>query len=323
MECIAYRDPRIRYTGRWADTGSAMTATAPGSRFTLGFTGTMAVLRFDVNFLQTPAPHLYIQVDGGARVESTLERYIRLRTAPGEHTVEVILKSMVEMFPRWNPPLVNRLSFEGLETEGLTTLPPQTGKTIEFVGDSITEGVLIDADHQPLGRDQYDRPFQDDVTATYAWLTAEKLGLIPRIMGYGAVGVTRSGCGGVVRAADAYPYCFAGAPIAADDHPDYVLINHGTNDGGASAADYGAGYTALLDAIRAAHPQAKIFAMSVFCGAHEKDLEQLIPAYNAAHGAQVVFLNGSHWLPPEPIHPLRDGHRLAAEKLAELLRPLL
>ena len=29
MECIAYRDPRIRYTGRWADTGSAMTASIP------------------------------------------------------------------------------------------------------------------------------------------------------------------------------------------------------------------------------------------------------------------------------------------------------
>lgn len=323
MEFIPYRDPRIRYTGRWADTGSAMTATAPGSRFTLRFSGEMAVLRFDINLLQAPALHLYIQVDGGARVESTLERYIRISAAPGTHTVEVILKSMVEQFPRWNPPLTNRVAFEGLETDGLTPLPPQTGKTIEFVGDSITEGVLIDADHQPLQRDQYDRPFQDDVTATYAWLTAEKLGLIPCIMGYGAVGVTRGGCGGVVRAADAYPYCFAGAPIAADVHPDYVLVNHGTNDSGASAEDYAAGYTALLDAIRAAHPQAKIFAMSVFCGTHEQDLEQLIPAYNAARNAQVVFLNGSHWLPAQPIHPLRDGHRLAAEKLAELLRPLL
>ena len=45
---------------------------------------------------------------------------------------------------------------------------------------------------------------------------------------------------------------------------------------------------------------------------------------SAANGASVSGLKKlSHWLPPEPIHPLRDGHRLAAEKLAELLRPLL
>lgn len=323
MEFFSHQDPRIQYIGRWAPYGSTATATAVGSRFTLRCSGELAVLHFDVNLLQSPAPHLYIQVDGGARVESTLERYIRIHADPGQHTVQVMLKSMVEMFPRWHTPLTNRISFEGVEAEALHELPGETGKVLEVVGDSITEGVLIDADYQPLGRDMYDRPFQDDVTATYGWLTAEKLGLIPWIMGYGAVGVTKSGCGGVVKAAEAYPYCFEDAPIAADRHPDYVLINHGTNDGGASAEAFREGYIALLDAIRAAHPQAKIFAMSVFCGSHEADLEELIPAYNAAHHDQVVFINGSHWLPPQPIHPLRDGHRLAAERLTEVLRPLL
>lgn len=322
MNFIPYHDSRIRYTGRWADCDNAMTATATGSRFSFCFSGDIAVLRFNTHLLQTPALHLYIQVDGGARTECTLEKYIRIHTAAGQHTVQVMLKSMVEMFPRWHRPLTNRVSFEGVEAEALLELPTEIKPTIEFVGDSITEGVLIDADYTPTGQDQLDRPFQDDVTATYAWLAAEKLGLEPLMMGYGAVGVTRSGCGGVPKASEAYPYCFEGAPTPAV-HPDYVLINLGTNDWGATAEKFTAGYIALLETIRAAHPQAKIFAMSVFCGTHEETLQQLIPTYNAAHQDEVVFINGSHWLPKEPIHPLRDGHRLAAEKLTEVLRPLL
>lgn len=49
---------------------------------------------------------------------------------------------------------------------------------IEFVGDSITEGVLIDAECTIFTNDQLNRPFEDDVTATYAWLTAEALGCV-------------------------------------------------------------------------------------------------------------------------------------------------
>lgn len=323
MEFYTYKDERIRYIGRWAEYNNSMTATAPGSRFKFGFTGESATLIFTHYMLISPAPHLYIRVDGGALVECTLERYLRICTTPGEHIAEIILKSMAEDFPRWYAPLIGRISFEGVETENLNDLPLESGKVLEVVGDSITEGVLIDPDHQPFGRDPYDRPYQDDVTGTYGWLVAEKLGLIPHIMGYGGVGATKGGSGGVVKAADAYPYCFEGAPIDADNHPDYVLINIGSNDCCASPEEYKAGYTELLEAIRAAHPQTKIFAMSVFCGTQEKALEELIPTYNSEHKDNIVFINGSHWLPFEPIHPLREGHRLVAEKLAEVLRPLL
>lgn len=323
MQFFGFQDHRIRYTGRWAAYENTMTATAPGARFSLRFTGEMALLVFGIHLLQDPAPHLYIRVDGGALVESTLERFIRIRTAPGTHTVQVIFKSAVEAFPRWHTPLTNRISFEGVETDELNELPPQTGKILEVLGDSITEGVLVDPDREPLRRDPYDRPFQDDVKATYGWLTAEKLGLIPHIIGYGGMGVTHGGGGGVEKAADIYPYCFAGTPTDAAYHPDYVLINYGTNDHLASPEEFKEGYTALLDAICTAHPQAKIFAMSTFRGVHESSLEELIPVYNDTHGSQIIFINGSHWLPLDPLHPMRDGHRLAAEKLAEVLRPLL
>lgn len=321
----SYADEKILYTGRWAPVGEAMTATATGSRFTLCFTGRQAVLYFDTDYNQAPLPHLWVQVDKGARVEVTLDRYIRIAAeGEGPHTVRVILKSMVEAFPRWNEPLTNKISFLGVEAEGLAPLPRprRRKKTIEFVGDSITEGVLIDMENHPYPVDVYNRPWQDDVTATYAWLLAEKLDMEPLMMGYGAVGTTKGGCGGVPKAAEAYPFCFAGAPVTYP-HPDYVFINHGTNDWWADSVTFTAGYVALLDAIVAAHPRSQVIAMSPFCGAHEEDLDRLVAEYNERHKTNILFVNGSHWLPVEPIHPLRDGHALAADKLAEVLKDKL
>lgn len=317
-----YKDENIAYTGRWAVRDGAMTATATGSRFSLRFCGEMAVLHFNMDLMATPVPHLWIQVDGGGMVEAPMDRWLRVRAAgEGPHTVTVILKSMVEAFPRWHHPLTNRVSFLGVDAEGLLALPRprKRKKTIEFVGDSITEGVLIDEECRRFADDQENRPCQDDVTATYAWLLADKLGLEPLMMGYGAVGVTRSGCGGVPKAAEAYPNCFADAP-AVYAHPDYVFIAHGTNDSAADSVTFTAGYVALLDAILTAHPKTQVIAMSPFRGTHEADIERLVATYNERHNQHILFVNGSHWLPKDPIHPGRESHRLAAEKLAEALK---
>ncbi len=323
-----YTDERFCFIGRWAPVeawgDNNMTTTAPGSRLVFSFAGEMVVMHFDTVFNQSPLPHLYISVDRGARVEVVLDKRIRIvAKGEGPHTVEVILKSMVEMFPRWEQPLANKVSFSGAEAAEIVPLPRprRRKKTIEFVGDSITEGVLIDEyDWYPHG--QYDRPWQDDVTATYAWQLADKLDWEPLFMGYGAVGVTRGGCGGVPKAADAYPYCFAGAAVTYP-HPDYVFINHGSNDAAADEVTFTAGYVALLDAIIAAHPKAQVMAMSPFNGTHEKALEKLVADYNERHKQNILFINGSHWLPAEPLHPLRDGHALAADKLAQVLKDKL
>ena len=320
-----YTDERIGYIGRWAERDGAMTATATGSRFTLRFAGEMAVLHFNMDLLATPVPHLWLQVDGGGMVEAPLDRWLRVKAAgEGPHTVTVILKSMVEKFPRWHHPLTNRVSFCGVEAEELLALPRprKRKKTMEFVGDSITEGVLIDEGCKRFAYDQENRPYQDDVTATYAWLLAEKLGVEPLMMGYGAVGVTKGGCGGVPSASQAYPYCFEGAAVTYS-HPDYVFINHGTNDWAADSVTFTAGYVALLDAIFTAHPRTQVIAMSPFVGTHGADVEKLVAEYNERHNQHILFINACHWLPKEPLHPDRNGHRLAADKLAQVLREKL
>ena len=105
-------DARIRFIGRWGAAGpdGQRIATATGSRFECRFSGDWAVLHFDVLMGQRPLPHAWIQVDDGARIEVGLDRWIRIAAhGDGPHTLRVILKSMVEMFPRWHLPLANKM----------------------------------------------------------------------------------------------------------------------------------------------------------------------------------------------------------------------
>ena len=324
MKLTSY-DPMISYSGRWGRVGETMTATATGSSFSLGFTGELLTLAFDVTTNEAPMPHLYISVDGGARIEAPLAPWLRVSAAgQGEHRVTVLYKGGMEFQHRWYPPLVGKVSLLSAEAEGFYALPVDQRKTIEMVGDSITEGVLIDADCKINPFDQRNRPYQDDVTATYAYLTAEALGLRPLFMGYGAVGVTRSGCGSVPDVKTAYPWCFHGTPVTYA-HPDYVMINHGANDRGASVDAYISGYRRLLDTVFEAHPDTRVFAVVAFrtVDPQADALGELIRAYRAETGRDVHFIDSRPFSPEGPLHPLRDGHEIIARGLTEALRPLL
>lgn len=320
---FAYDTPAIRYTGRWGEEQNRITATAAGAYFEFVFTGKLATIHFDLSLQSEPYPHLWVSVDGGARVESTLSPFVRVQACKeGLHTVCVILKGSVEMQHRWYQPLVARVSLLGIEADDLSELAEDTRKTIEFVGDSITEGVMIDESCRVYQEEYWNRPFQDDVCATYAWLTAERLNLRPYMMGYGAVGTTKSGCGAVPRAGEAYPFNFDRSPVSFPE-PDYIVISHGTNDMRASAEDYCEQYRGLLDVVRSVHPHSKIIALSAFYGVHAEALRALVGQYNQEHGTDVTFINGSGWVPREPVHPLRGGHEIIADRLCNELEKIL
>lgn len=312
-------DPSVRATGRFGLHDGKLTATAAGSKLEIAFSGCRCRLHFDLSWSTVPYPHLWMQVDGGARFETPLDRYLLVECSEGAHVLTIILKGEVEMQHRWHHPLVAKLALIGYEADAAGTLPSNGRPTIELIGDSITEGVLIDAGYAPDKTcDQYNRPYQDDVTATYAYQTALALGLEPLCGGYGAVGVTHGGCGGVPAAADMYPFCFEGVRVSYP-HPDYVLINHGTNDSAADPERFTAEYTRLLDAVYTAHPDTHVITLTPFCGSKRDALCALIPAYNRTNGRDVFLVDTAGWLPFEPIHPLRDGHTVAAEKLTAVL----
>jgi hypothetical protein len=71
------------------------------------------------------------------------------------------------------------------------------------------------------------------------------------------------------------------------------------------------------------NPDATVVALSAFCGAFHAELGEMIAAYNEKNGCQVHFVDTNGWIPVEPLHPLRDGHRTVAENFTAALREIL
>lgn len=337
---IHWYDPAVRLTGRWtrlakdgADchvyvqpSAAFTTTTAPGSYFELAFRGDSALLYFDLGYLPNPAPHLWIEVDSGAAIEVPVDRYLRIMAnGDGNHIVRVTYKGGMEQLPRWYAPLMGAISFVGAEAEAAGELPEDNRKIIEFIGDSITEGVLIDVDYaevQPNLIDQFNRPYQDDNRATYASLTAARLNLRPIFQAYGAVGLTRAGCGSVPRAGLIYPYVYDGVPYTGEK-PDIIVINHGANDRGTTAEEYIARYAEFIDMLRENTPDAVIVCLTAFCGGFDSDVVAFVEQYNKTHDKPIHCISSKGWVPLEPLHPPREGHRIIADHFAPLLKEIL
>ncbi len=326
---ISYSHPSVRLTGRWDKSNERMAeTTTTGAYIEFAFEGDMAVALFDTYDNASPALHLWISVDGGAMVESPIDSYLRIVTPNcGKHIVKIIYKGGIEVSARWYRPLHGKLSFLGVVTDTPAELPEDNRPCIEFVGDSITEGVLIDEDfkgyaHTVYDIDQHNRTYTDDVCATYAYLTAQALNLRPIFMGYGAVGVTKAGQGKVPPAYLAYPYNFDGSPIT-HKPSDIVMLNHGANDRAKTASEYLEKYALTLDVIREYNPNAVIVSLSAFCGAFHAELATFIDEYNEKNNCHVYYIDTNGWISPNPLHPFRDGHRKVSENLVPLLDKII
>ena len=338
---IHWYDESVRLTGRWSrlnadgkdphvymqPTARFTTTTAAGSYFELAFEGKDALLYFDLGYLGQPFPHLWLSIDGGARIEAPVDRYLRVEAPEyGKHVLRVIYKGGMEVLPRWYAPLMGAVSFIGARVDAPAQLPEDNRPLVEFIGDSITEGILIDADYDEkpanLMDDQFNRPYQDDNCATYAALTAEKLNLRAQYQAYGAVGFTRSGSGSVPRAGLIFPYVYDGVAYAGEK-PDVVVINHGANDRGATAQEYIMRYGEFIDLVRGTLPEAVIVCLSPFCGAFDREIAAFVAEYNEKHDKGIYFVSSKGWVPAEPLHPLRAGHKTIAGNFAPLLKEIL
>ena len=322
---ISHLSNSVRYTGRWAKKENAAVTTAPGAILEIAFIGKECVLIFDTSMNYEPFPHIYIQLDNGTKTETRIEHYIRVEAqSSGNHILKIYFKCAMEDQQRWYEPLTAKITFTGAEADGEGTLPEDNRKIIEFIGDSITEGTWVDEHRMPYGdrRNHRNMAFQNDSTATYAYLTAEALGMKPHIMGYGSVGITKGGGGGVPKVIEAYPFYFHNTPVEPSG-AEIIVINHGANDYMATAEEYTEGYTKFLEIVRKINPNAKILSVSAFMERYNDELEKAVKEYNANKNDNVFFINSKGWIPPEPIHPTREGHKKVSVKLTEKIKEFL
>ena len=325
---IPYSHESIRLTGRW-DTSDASCAitTAKGSYIEFAFEGKIAVACFDIKTNSYPRQHLWIQIDGGNMVETSIDLYVRvIAKTNGAHVCRIIVKSGAENESRWFAPITGAVKFIGVIVDKPLTIPADTRPVIEFVGDSITEGVHTDVDFcSQHDRTQYDWQellvYQNDVCATYAWLIAETLDFRPIFMGYGGLGVTAIGIGNVPAADISYPCNFDGSPITHSGVPKYIVINHGANDRN-NPDTYLSKYAITLDVIRKHNPDAAIIVLSAFCGAFHKELGEMVERYNAENNCNITYIDSHGWVPVEPLHPSRNSHKIIASKVVAVIKEL-
>ena len=316
----------VHYYGRWdVRTDRAITVNS-GSHVGAVFTGTAISARFDVSVnMPSDMPTLAWQIDQGEWKEGDLAATVSLATglAAGTHTVTLMARSMDENQSRWTPPLVSSTTFLGFTVTGGSLQPsarPVRPK-LEFLGDSITEGVAIWMSHNGQTR----KCWRDDGRIAYASQTAQMLGAEWRQVGFGYLGILKTGNGGVPKANDSFNWIYKDVPRDSWQ-PDMVVINEGTNDGGAAAATFRTGYAQYLTTIRTAYPNAKIVAMRPFNGAQAAPIKAEVDARIAAGDTRVFYVDTAGWLGAsdydDGLHPNVTGSGKAATALVAALKKI-
>jgi|GEM_PF-847523 len=327
-------DEHLQYWGRW-DRRNAATSGAvavnTGSTLIIRFEGTDLTLHFGIQHYTHQFPTLWLQVDEGEWHVVNPAEELRVARAPlgaGVHSVRLVVKGFREWENRWDPPLVNSVVFRGLTLEAggrLLDPPLRPSRLIEYLGDSITEGVLVlnTGPRESWTRDGW--PRFSDGRRSWAYQSALLAGAEPRTVGFGRLGLSINANGGVPPALQSFPWIYGGAPVDGPA-PDIAVVNLGTNDGSRVSGEvFGSLYRAYLEAIRKAYPGAWILCLRPFNGAHAAVIES---AVSGLGDAKIRYVNTAGWIDAEKhttdkVHLNLEGNQTAAQKLAPILKELL
>ncbi|MER6139935.1 GDSL-type esterase/lipase family protein [Streptomyces sparsogenes] len=300
-------DPNIKFTGRW-DTKSSTTAYTPywaGAYFRTGFTGRTVGLK------QRNAIDLWASIDGGpATFYDEAKGTVNLTPTPlsaGNHTLQVNYQVVAGSYH-------GDAVFQGLTLDsGATTFtPPTPKKLIEFVGDSITVGTTT----------------SQNARTAYGWLIGERLGADHTQIAQGGAALVDT-ADDRMSLEQQFTKLNPNAATPDWDFSRYqagaVVINLGTNDvgRGVTSAQFQAAYSSLLHKVRAAYPNAWIFALETFRGRFVPETQAAVNAAVSGGDARVSFVDTTGWLAADElsdsVHPNDKGHRAIADRLAPII----
>lgn len=320
---ISPKSAALRWWGRWDRRANDRAITVNSGSYVLShFSGAGATALFDVSLNQAPFPTIAWRIDAGEWQEAEVAPAVQLadKLPPGPHTLMLMARGLDEHQNRWTKPLVSSITCLGLRLPpGGQTLPllpvwDHPALTIEFLGDSITEGVLVQ-DERP-GKTTW--PWRTDATHSYAALTAMRLDAAWRQVGFGATGLAHGGSGGAPGALDSFNAFYDGSPRD-DWQPAVVVINQGTNDGGMAPTDYRPLYAKYLALIRGAYPRAKIVALRPFNGAQAAGIQAEVAACQAAGDHRIYYIDTTGWNTGD-LHPNAASSAIIADHLVTALR---
>lgn len=315
--------PWLGFVGRWERhyDGDAAATVNSGSLIRLDYTGRQLTGLFDVSTIAV-APELWVTIDGGPRSLVRVDQ-AEIDLAPaglrrGLHTVRIDVKDTDQVTNRWLPPLSSAVIVRGfrLAAAGYLMPPPRAAQVrMVFYGDSITEGIR--ALGQPL------TPDGADGTRAYANVTGRALGADIAQVGFGKQGVMREGVGNVPTAPESFPYNFHGSVADPAFVPDVAVLLQGSNDSQVTDEQFAPAYASYLGQVRAAAPQAWIFAMEPLIGRHSAVIRS---AVELSADPRIVFVSTDGWLDrrstldyTDTVHPTVAGHLKVASRLVPII----
>ena len=324
----------LRWGGRWAHKGGTHITTYPGAYFEGRFNGTGLTAWFEGGALSGTSPagapsEVAWQIDGGAWQEASASSPLALASGltSAVHDVRFVVRALEgPPYRRWTLPLQAFVALKDLEVAGgeLVPLPPLARRRVEFLGDSITEGV-----HSRFTGWTQAYPQRNDGRQAFPALVAQALGLDYTAVGIGGQGITRPGAGGAPPAPDAWAWIYDGEPYA-PSATDAVVTNFGANDCGAlDVFGFDVGGDELLRRVRATHEHAEIVVLRPFSGdgACIELLRSSVETRRRNGDARVRWVDTLGWLAPgdyaEGVHPNLAGHQKIAEQLAPVLANVL
>lgn len=325
------------FSGRWdLRTEKRAVTVNSGSYVRARFSGTGIIASFDVagneRWQQAPTqpgsfPTVAWRVDDGPWKEAEVAPTLSLANGltHGRHTIMLMVRGLDEHQSRWTPPLVAHVTFTGFEPsrEGRLEAPPREWRApslkMEFLGDSITEGVVVNEGRAGVVDGiPFNWPWLADARLSYAGQTALALGADWRQVGFGATGLLLAGSGGVPGALESFNFFYAGCPRD-DWQPDVVVINQGTNEPPIPKLEYQSLYHRYLSLIRAAYPRAKLVALRPFNGSQGAAIRNVVEERRARGDRKTFFIDTTGWY-DGPLHPNVDGSAALAARLTDALK---
>lgn len=260
--------PGARLVGRWDDRDPAGPRFAwPGTRVVMRFNGTGASVRW-VDTDVVGGPSLYdVIVDGTLRgpavgpTSTPSDAALVTNLPSGEHVVELVRRTEGAL-------AVTQLLGASANGGALLPPPPPSERTIEFVGDSETNGYGIEGD----GPDCAFSAETQNVRKAYPFLVADALSAEPIVIAASGKGVLRNADQSDTTVFDAlYPRALPSDSTSRwrfGEPTNAVVIALGGNDWERPDPDVfdppdqgalEAKYLALVEAVRASHPSAHVF----------------------------------------------------------------
>ena len=269
--------------------------------FTVSFT--------EITRLSTP---LYAcSIDGSEPIRRPITQSTVRLPDREHHDVCLIMDGMSEAEGKW---------YEEVGFAVRSILPAEGGRLrghrpsaplIFFYGDSITEGI------NALGCTGDSA--SNSATHAYPWYCARALGALPYYIGYGASGIVRVGWFNTMeKAIDRMSRTrFVKDSPAANQAPDLIVVNHGTNDGGLLAHEFTVALRDTLARLREAYPAVPVAYVIPLMQSQAEVIRGLMAEYPNGFvietaGWPVTYSDG--------VHPDAAGAEVMGTRLAHALR---